>query len=139
VTHIPVDAFDGATIPHRDNTFDVVMFVDVLHHTTDPMVLLAEATRCARCYIVIKDHTENGLLARATLRFMDDTGNARHGVTLPYNYWPRRRWQEAFAHLRLEVEAYNGHLGLYPPPATWLFDRSLHFVARLRTPDISGS
>jgi 2-polyprenyl-3-methyl-5-hydroxy-6-metoxy-1,4-benzoquinol methylase len=35
-------------------SFDVVMFVDVLHHTKDPMVLLREARRVARRAIVVK-------------------------------------------------------------------------------------
>src|SRR5205085_9858791 len=85
---IPVSAFDGAHIPFPDCSFDVVMFSDVLHHTDDPLVLLREAARVARRSIVIKDHLIKGLLARPTLAFMDRVGNRRHGVPLPYNYWP---------------------------------------------------
>jgi SAM-dependent methyltransferase len=40
---IEVTEFDGTTIPFADSSFDVVMFVDVLHHTNNPDVLLAEA------------------------------------------------------------------------------------------------
>ncbi len=85
-THIPVTYFDGVKIPYHDNSFDVVMFVDVLHHTENPLVLLKEAARVARRMIVIKDHMQNGLLANATLRFMDKVGNAHHGVALLFNY-----------------------------------------------------
>lgn len=130
-THIPVAGFDGSRIPREDNSVDVALFVDVLHHTEDPMVLLREAKRVAQKAIVIKDHTRNGFLAGATLRFMDWVGNARHGVALPYNYWPENRWREAFEELGFEVEMWRSKLGLYPPPAGWAFDRSLHFVARL--------
>ncbi len=87
-THIPVVQFDGRHIPYEDDSFDAVMFVDVLHHTEDPLVLLREAARVARSAIVIKDHTMNGWLAEPTLRLMDYVGNAQHGVVLPYNYWP---------------------------------------------------
>src|SRR5438067_8270907 len=38
-THIPVQIFDGTHIPFEDRSYDIVMFVDVLHHTVDPMVL----------------------------------------------------------------------------------------------------
>lgn len=131
-THIPISAFDGTTIPFADNSFDVVMFVDVLHHTNDPEVLLQEAARVARHAIVLKDHTRNGLLAGATLRFMDRVGNLRHDVPLPYNYWPRNRWQETFERLGLQVDHWVTKLHIYPRPADWLFGRSLHFVARLR-------
>jgi SAM-dependent methyltransferase len=129
--YIPVSEFDGRTIPYADNSFDVVRFVDVLHHTEDPLVLLREAARVARQAIILKDHTRNGLFADATLRFMDWVGNARHGVVLPYNYWPKQRWLEAFAALSLRVAVWEDHLNLYPLPMGLLFDRSLHFVARL--------
>src|SRR5688572_3062359 len=75
-THVPVTLFDGRSIPHPDRSFDAVMFVDVLHHTDDASVLLAEAARVSRAAIVIKDHTMDGMLARPILAFMDWMGNA---------------------------------------------------------------
>ena len=68
---IQVEAFNGTSIPHRNRSFDVVMFVDVLHHTADPMILLREAVRVARQVILIKDHLLQGALAYPTLRLMD--------------------------------------------------------------------
>ena len=130
-THVPVAQFDGQKIPHGDATFDVVMFVDVLHHTEDPMVLLREAARVARRAAVIKDHTRDGFLAGPTLRFMDWVGNARHGVVLPYNYWPEARWKQAFEELGWTVAEREKRLKLYPWPAGACFDRSLHFAARM--------
>jgi len=137
---IQVASFDGKTIPFADSSFDVVMFVDVLHHTTDPAILLAEATRVARGAIAIKDHLLEGLMARSTLAFMDRVGNERHGVVLPFNYWTSAQWSAAFGKLNLRVQSWNSRLGLYPWPATWLFERSLHFVASLvsATPDGTG-
>jgi SAM-dependent methyltransferase len=130
-THIPTEQYDGKRIPYGDTSFDGVMFVDVLHHTTDPMILLREAIRVARRTIVIKDHLLDGLFAGQTLRFMDRAGNARHGISLPYNYWTKERWLAAFDTLGLRVGMWTAKLGLYPRPTNWLFDRSLHFVARL--------
>jgi SAM-dependent methyltransferase len=130
-THIPTEQYDGKRIPYGDSSFDGVMFIDVLHHTTDPMILLREAIRVARRTIVIKDHLLDGLFASQTLRFMDRAGNARHGVSLPYNYWTKETWLAAFDTLGLRVGMWTAKLGLYPRPASWLFDRSLHFVARL--------
>lgn len=131
-THIPVAQFDGHKIPHPDARFHTVLFVDVLHHTLDPMILLREAVRVARQEVVIKDHNRNGLLAGATLRFMDWVGNARHEVALPYNYWPKCKWSEAFSSLGLKVVSLKTKIGLYPWPASWVFGRRLHFVAKLR-------
>lgn len=132
-SHIEVERFDGLHIPYPDDAFDLILFVDVLHHSDDALCLLREGARVARRAMVIKDHTLEGLLAQPTLRFMDDVGNARHGVTLPYNYWTREHWESVLSELSLPVESWTGKLGLYPWPASWLFDRSLHFIARLDT------
>ena len=138
-THVPVDPFDGVEIPRPDASVDVLMLVDVLHHTDDPMVLLREAARVARRAVLIKDHTLEGWLAGRKLRFMDTIGNARHGVVLPFNYWPADRWRAAFRELRWEATEWRGSLGLYPGPADWVFGASLHFVARLEaTPSPSA-
>src|SRR5262245_47880163 len=82
-SYVPVEPFDGRVIPYGDASFDVVMLIDVLHHTDDPMVLLREAARVARTAILLKDHPKNGFLAGPTLRFMDWVANARHGIPLP--------------------------------------------------------
>ena len=58
--------------------------------------------------------------------------NARHGVVLPYNYWPERRWREAFDRLGLAIDHWDADLGLYPWPFSLVFERRLHFVTRLR-------
>jgi SAM-dependent methyltransferase len=131
-TQIPVREFDGTTIPYPDGSYDAVLFVDVLHHATDQMALLGEARRVARQAVIIKDHLCDGFLARPSLRFMDAVGNRRHGVALPYSYWSSGEWQRAFAEVGLEPEVEIRQLGLYPFPASLLFDRGLHFVARLR-------
>jgi SAM-dependent methyltransferase len=128
---IPVQPFDGHTIPYGPGSFDVVLLVDTLHHTNDPMSLLREAARVARRAIVIKDHVRDGFLADPTLRFMDRVGNARFGISLPHTYWPKARWFEAFDELHLTVGVWKPRLKLYPWPFDWLFDRSLHFIARL--------
>ncbi len=129
--HIHVSLFDGTIIPFSDNSFDAVMFVDVLHHTVDPMSLLREAARVTKSTIVIKDHLTNGLLARPTLRFMDWVGNTPHGVNLPYNYWPEQRWVDVFSQINMKLSAWQSGLALYPFPASLIFDRDLHFIARL--------
>jgi SAM-dependent methyltransferase len=130
-TYIPVEHFEGQSIPYQDGSFDAVIFADVLHHTDEPTALLQEAVRVSRKAIVIKDHIEQGLFARQTLRFMDWVGNARHGVSLPYNYWARQTWLEVFNALDLEVAAWRKDLPLYPWPLSSIFCRSLHFIVRL--------
>jgi len=128
---IPVQHFDGVTIPYKSASLDVVMFIDVLHHTGDPVSLLREAARVARKSIVIKDHLFDGLLAESTLRFMDRIGNVRYGVALPGNFWRLSQWQKAFRALALTPVEWRKELGLYPKILDLWFGRPLHFPAKL--------
>jgi SAM-dependent methyltransferase len=130
-TAYPVEPYDGARLPFDDHAFDAVILVDVLHHASDPLGLLAEAHRVAGSLLVIKDHALEGWLADLTLRFMDWVGNARHGIRLPFRYWTRQMWIDAFKELDLPVRSWRSALGIYPWPATLLFDRDLHFVVSI--------
>jgi SAM-dependent methyltransferase len=133
-TSIPVKAFDGTTLPYPNSSFDTVMFVDVLHHTTDPLVLLREAVRVARTSVVLKDHTREGIAAGARLRFMDYVGNAGHGIALPFNYLTFQQWREVEQGLGLRKSKERGKLKLYPWPVEYFFGARLHFVASYDLP-----
>jgi SAM-dependent methyltransferase len=134
---ILVETFDGKSIPHREDSFDVVMFVDVLHHTDQPMTLLREAVRVARQAILVKDHVAEGAFAYSTLRIMDWVGNARHGIPLPYNYWTRAKWHRVFDKLQLNISFWESDLRLYPFPTDLILGRSLHFIVLLGLPSES--
>ena len=73
-------------------------------------------------------------MAGSFRRLMDWFANRPEGVALTYNYWTREHWQQAIARLDLRIADWDEALGLYPTPASWLFERSLHFVARLDVP-----
>ena len=144
-THIPVREFDGSVLPFDDGSYDAVMFSDVLHHTEDPMVLQREAHRVARGHVLIKDHFVKGVAAATRLRLMDWVGNARFGVSLPYNYWTEKQWRDAWERIGLHPERIVTSLGLYPEPLDHIVGAQLHFVVRLgkvsgtsRTPQPPG-
>lgn len=130
-TLIPVTQYDGVTLPMADKSFDYVTIVDVLHHTTDPAIVLGEAARVARHGVVIKDHLREGFLANPTLVFMDWFGNLGDGGPMPYNFLSRSEWLDLFFKSGLTPVTSTEDLKLYLPPARWLFDRHLHFVAFL--------
>ena len=130
-SRIPITTFDGLTLPFADRAVDVALLVDVVHHASDPHRLLAEAARVASTAVIVKDHYLRGVLARPTLAFMDRVGNARHGVATPYHYWTPNQWRDAFVRMNVTVHVESTSLGLYPVPARWIFERSLHFVAVL--------
>jgi SAM-dependent methyltransferase len=127
---IPCQIYDGNTIPFAPETFDYVMFVDVLHHMTEPEKFLAQAVRIARRGIIIKDHySENGL-DHQTLTVMDWFGNAQYGVALPNNYKSRAQWRRLFKEVQLREDFVKTDIPLYPFPANLIFGRNLHFIGR---------
>jgi len=130
-TYIPVQKYDGKLLPFDNNTFDTVIFIDVLHHIENLIDILREAKRVARERIIIKDHLLKGVLAYQTLRFMDYFGNSHYGVSLPFNYLSEVKWDSYFSEVGLLVKDYFTKLFLYPFPFNLLFDRNLHFVANL--------
>jgi SAM-dependent methyltransferase len=130
-TRVPVTRFDGKTIPFHDGAFDAVIAVDVLHHTDDIAATLSEAARVARDALIVKDHFAENTVDHGILRAMDWVGNAPHGVVLPYNYLSRREWEQCFANAGLRVDEMTSDIGLYPFPFCLLFERGLHFIARL--------
>jgi SAM-dependent methyltransferase len=125
---IPCKAFDGASIPHAPGSFDVCMFVDVLHHTQGIETLLSEACRVSRRYVLIKDHLAENWLDFKTLQFMDWVGNRPHGVVLPYNYQNSNQWARYFSEAGLHMLARQDRVNLYPFPFSVLFGRKLHFI-----------
>jgi SAM-dependent methyltransferase len=128
---VPCRAFDGAKLPFADQSFDVCLFVDVLHHTVDVSQLLREAVRVSRSHVVLKDHLSESAFDHATLRAMDWVGNRPYGVTLPYNYQSLGQWQQHFSECGLRATQISTALPLYPFPFSQLFGRKLHFVVQL--------
>jgi len=132
VTKISVCAFDGQFIPFEDNSFDVVCFVDVLHHADNALQLLSEARRVSKTYVLIKDHYAENWFNLATLAFMDWVGNAPHGVSLRYNYLSRNQWKQVFRSAALFEDSVETNIPLYFFPFDLVFGRKLHFIALLR-------
>ena len=128
---IPMETYDGKRFPFDDKSVDAVIFMDVLHHTDDPLGLLQEASRVARQSIIVKDHLCENRMSERILAFMDWIGNRSHGVALPYNYWSSKQWKEAWKQLGSEPDKYVVNIGLYPWLAQPVFENGLHFIARI--------
>jgi ubiquinone/menaquinone biosynthesis C-methylase UbiE len=128
---ISVTPFDGTTIPYSNASFDLSLLVDVLHHTTDPLLLLKEAVRVSKKWVIIKDHHRNGFLAQTTLTCMDWIGNARFGVALPYHYLSQKEWENLYPQAGLRLVERITNLKLYPPIVDLLFGRKLHSIVLL--------
>jgi SAM-dependent methyltransferase len=129
---IECHSFDGLALPFTNSSFDVCLFVDVLHHTEDPSVLMREAVRVSRSLVLIKDHLDENAVDNLTLRLMDWVGNRPHGVVLTYNYQNRKQWTELFLKLGLSEASWTTQIPLYAWPLRLLAGRELHFVSVLK-------
>lgn len=130
-THIPVTLYDGNKLPFSDNFFDCVVFIDVLHHTDNPEILLTEAKRVSKKTIIIKDHFCNNKFSFLVLKLMDWAGNKFYGVDLPYNYYSKTKWYEVYQRLSLRKDEEIDNLNLYPFPLNLIFERGLQFITKL--------
>ena len=105
--------FDGHTIPHADNEFDVALICDVLHHTPENAArLLAEASRVAR-RVLVKDHFESGWCSRTLLRLTDVVDNWALGFHVPHRYFTREAFARLVGEQRLAIAALDCGLELY--------------------------
>lgn len=129
-TKITVEKYDGIHFPAGDDSVDLVMFIDVLHHTPDPFTLLKEASRVAKKHIIIKDHNCNNLFQRKVLSFTDWFGNAQYGVNLELNFQSKKQWDEYFSALNLKVVEYE-YIKLYPWFTRVIFWKSMDFIVKL--------
>jgi len=125
-TFVPISKYDGKILPFADNSFDLVVVVDVLHHCDDPVAVLQECARVAKRYVLIKDHNSNSLFDEQVLRFMDWVGNRAHKVALPYDYLSTENWLSAFKKLRLKMVGETNNLHIYPMPFDLIFGGDLH-------------
>jgi SAM-dependent methyltransferase len=128
---IPCRMYDGKTIPFSPDSFDYVLFVDVLHHAVEAEDLLRQARLIARRGIIIKDHYCESRVDYYTLALMDWVGNAQYGIMLPNRYNAAAEWHAMFARLGLCQVQTLENIGLYRAPFDAVFGRKLHFVSLL--------
>jgi SAM-dependent methyltransferase len=129
---IPVDEYDGETIPHSDASVDVVLLADVLHHEPDPHRLIAECARVARRLLIIKDHKIDGPLAWSRIALLDWAANAPYGVTCLYRYNTKSVWTEWAQRHNLQVLEEVNSMRLYPHLFNVIFGGRLQYMAFLR-------
>lgn len=101
---IPIIKCDGRLLPFKDNTFDCVMIVDVLHHVTDPDFIIKEAERVTENLIVIKDHYYASKLDFAILKFFDYISNNADGVSLPFTFMQDDQWDRMLRNNGLKIK-----------------------------------
>jgi len=108
--------YDGVRIPFDDDSFDVALLITVLHHTTDPDAVLAEARRVARKLVIIEEIYTNPFNKWATY-LIDSIFNLEF-FGHPRSNRTDRGWKEAFERLGLHL-------------ATARYSRSLFVLRRV--------
>ena len=119
-----VKKYNGKKLHFKDNSFDCVMLIDVLHHTKNPLSLIREAKRVTKKFIVIKDHYWNNSYDFTMLKMADWFGNSPYGVNLPYNYLNMHTWKAIFKEVHLSVVKSEGF------SYGW-FDQCKHIIFKL--------
>ena len=128
---VPVERYDGLNIPWDDKSVDLVMLIDVLHHTDDPMPVIREALRVAKLGVIIKDHNCDSRIQRRIMTFTDSFANRHNGVPLPFNFWSTGQWAAAWRELHVKPDFYNSRIELYPALRGAIFARDMDFIVRL--------
>ena len=131
---IPVEAYDGVTIPYADGSFDVVILADVLHHEPDPHRLISECARVSRRLLVVKDHKVEGFLAQQRIALLDWAANAPYGVPCLYRYNTAEQWEQWKRRHSLQIVAELRSVRLYPFPYHLVFTGRLQYLAVYHVP-----
>lgn len=129
---IPVAQYDGKKIPFDDDSWQICMANDVLHHCDDPLALLREMNRVTKEAIILKDHVADSNFNHKLLSAMDWIGNFGYGTRVPFNFLSSTEWERAYNELGLMQLQIRSSLRLYPYPFTWIFDGNLHFITVLK-------
>ncbi|MEM1183966.1 MAG: methyltransferase domain-containing protein [Planctomycetota bacterium] len=129
---IEVIGYDGKTIPLEDNSVDVVIVADVLHHENEPNRLADECTRISRRLFIVKDHQVKGVLAQSRISFIDWAANAPYGVPCLYRYNTPTEWTAFRERLGASADEERSGMKVYPPLFEQFFGGSLHYFAALR-------
>jgi SAM-dependent methyltransferase len=108
-TALPLQLFDGQTLPFADGAFDVGLLLFVLHHADEPGALLSEAKRVCRRLIAFEDDTASWW-NRATFRGTHALYDRLLGVAYPKRAWRPEQWSALAAETGLR-ERWRGAIG----------------------------
>src|SRR5437016_5540602 len=129
---IEVQTYDGQTFPFKDDTVELVILADVLHHEAFPGRLLAESIRVTKRIVFIKDHKVEGFFARQRISFLDWAANTGHGVKCLFLYNTKPEWNRFLSRFPVRITSEINCMDLYPPILNWIFGRRLHYCAVLQ-------
>ena len=119
-TEIPVKMYDGHTIPHKDNSFDVIVLAFMLHHVKHQEDILKEAIRCCKgCVIIFEDvyfspwqwlfviwnDFYTNILFGAVRVIKGEAGKGLLSIPMPLTFRSVKGWQRLFLEYPVELKA----------------------------------
>jgi SAM-dependent methyltransferase len=128
---ISVHSYDGSRMPWPDDTFDIVILADVLHHEHDPDHLLRESIRVSKQLTIVKDHLREDFLAQQRISLLDWAANAPYKVPCTYRYNNLQQWHGMFDRSRVRLQHELTSIDIYPPLINELLGKGLHYFAVL--------
>jgi SAM-dependent methyltransferase len=129
---IPVHHYDRGKLPFEDDSYDVVLVADVLHHDKDPVGLLRECLRVCRRVCFLKDHKPEGIFGYWRICLLDWGANAGYGVPCLFDYPTVEGWRKRIQSAGGEVEKEWNSMSLYPGIWDAVFGRKLHYATLVR-------
>ena len=123
-TRLPLDVYDGRTLPYDDNAFDVTVVYYVLHHCAHPERVLAEALRVSR-HVLIVESVYHSELQRRVLRSLDQGANRLRSagkMNAQEEHLAFRtptQWSAALHALGARPDHHTVHGSWLHPQATW--------------------
>lgn len=112
---VPIDHYDGLSMPYDDNSFDVVSAIFSLHHCDDVESVLGEMVRVSRKKIVICEDIYNTWFGHKVVCFMDKLENraVSREINIPYNFRTVTEWVLLFKKLDLGINT-SKRLEIFP-------------------------
>ncbi len=126
---IPIRNYDGKVLPFEDNSFDVVIIADVLHHIKEPIEVLHECARVAKRLVIVKDNLRSNWFSYLRICLLDWGANYPHNEPCLYKYWSYSEWQQMFDQVGLQMESEVTSMKLYHWTLNFLFGGNIHFVS----------
>ncbi len=105
-----IEIYNGKTIPHTDNAFDLVTCIYTLHHAKHPKELFNEIIRVSKKRIFLAEGTYAGDISKLSLMLRDIKVNflAKQGILIhPNNYFKKGELGEIISKKGLQIEAHN--------------------------------
>ena len=93
-TNLPLTIFDGKRLPFADDSFDVGLFLFVLHHVEDVDACLAEARRVCRRHVIAFEDLNVTWWDRRTFRGFHIWLDWAEKIDKPFREWTPSQWTD---------------------------------------------